>query len=126
MTFNEKIDLYMKNNNYSNLKQLAEKCKIPYTTLRDFYEKKSADNSRLSTIRKLSNFMGCSMDYLAYDEITDFNGLLNENYFDNSPNSEIDKVLFSKAKDLSNDEKKAIIQVINAIHKEIDKELDNE
>jgi hypothetical protein len=76
MTFNDKIDLYMENNNYSNLKQLAKDCEIPYTTLRDFYEKKSADNSRLSTIRKLSNLMGCTMDYLAYDDVTDFKGYL--------------------------------------------------
>ena len=39
---------------------------------------------------------------------------------------EIDKILFSKVKDLNDEEKKAIIQVMNAIHKEIDKELDNE
>ena len=39
-------------------------------------------------------------------------------------NSELDNVLFSKAKDLTDDEKKTIINVINAIKKEIDKELD--
>lgn len=72
MTFNDKIDKFMKENNY-NLKQLANASNIPYTTLNDFYNKKSADNSRLSTIRKLSKFMNCSMDYLAYDEITDPN-----------------------------------------------------
>ncbi len=70
MTFNEKIDNYMQENNISNLKQLAKLSNIPYTTLRDFYDKKSADNSRLSTIRKLSQYMNCSMDYLAYDDIT--------------------------------------------------------
>lgn len=40
-------------------------------------------------------------------------------------NSELDNVLFSKAKSLTDDEKKAIINVINAIHKDVDKELDN-
>lgn len=39
-------------------------------------------------------------------------------------NSELDNVLFSKAKDLTDDEKKTIINVINAIKKDIDKELD--
>ncbi len=73
MTFNEKIDKYMKDNNIDNIKQLATSAGIPYTTLRDFYEKQSADNSRLSTIRKLSNYMNCSMDYLAYDNITEMN-----------------------------------------------------
>lgn len=71
MTFNEKIDKYMKMNGIPNLKQFALRADIPYTTLRDFYEKRSADNSRLSTIRKLSKYMKCSMDYLAYDDIID-------------------------------------------------------
>lgn len=39
-------------------------------------------------------------------------------------NSKLDNVLFSKAKDLTDDEKKTIINVINAIKKEVDKELD--
>lgn len=39
-------------------------------------------------------------------------------------NSELDNVLFSKAKDLTDEEKKTVINVINAIKKEVDKELD--
>lgn len=68
MNFNEKVDKYMRENNIKDLKKLAILSNIPYTTLRDFYNKKSADNSRLSTIRKLSEFMNCSLDYLAFDE----------------------------------------------------------
>ena len=70
MNFNDKIDKYMEDNNIKDLKKLAGLANIPYTTLRDFYNKKSADNSRLSTIRKLSEFMNCSLDYLAFDNIT--------------------------------------------------------
>lgn len=40
MTFNEKIDKYMKDNNIPNLKKFAYLANIPYTTLHDFYEKK--------------------------------------------------------------------------------------
>ena len=68
MNFNDKVDKFMKENNIKDLKKLATLSDIPYTTLRDFYNKKSADNSRLSTIRKLSEFMNCSLDYLAFDE----------------------------------------------------------
>lgn len=46
-----------------------------------------------------------------------------ENDFNNS--SEIDQLLFSKVKDLSEEDKKAVLSVVNAIHKDIDKELDN-
>lgn len=76
MTFNEKIDKFIAENNIPNLKQFAIQAGIPYTTLRDFYDKQSADNSRMSTIRKLSKYMQCSMDYLAYDEIVDKNEIL--------------------------------------------------
>ena len=88
MTFNEKIDKFMLENNIANLKQLAKLTDIPYTTLRDFYDKQSADNSRLSTIRKLSKYMNCSMDYLSFDEIDDFKGSLK---FDNAIPYELPK-----------------------------------
>lgn len=39
-------------------------------------------------------------------------------------NSEIDNILFSKAKDLSDEDKKAVLGIINALKKDIDKELD--
>lgn len=86
MTFNEKIDKFMMENNIENIKQLAMACDIPYTTLNDFYNKQSADNSRLSTIRKLSKYMGCSMDYLSFDEINEFTGYLQ---FDNAELTDI-------------------------------------
>ena len=73
MTFNEKIDLFMTSNDISDLKSLARKVDIPYTTLRDIYKKKSAENSRFSTMKKLSTYIGCTLDYLAYDDVTDLN-----------------------------------------------------
>lgn len=75
MTFNEKIDLFMSTNNISDLKSLARKVDIPYTTLRDIYKKKSAENSRFSTMKKLSSYIGCTLDYLAYDDITNLNDI---------------------------------------------------
>lgn len=72
MNFNDKIDKFMSDNNIKDLKRLAILSDIPYTTLRDFYNKKSADNSRLSTIRKLSEYMDCSLDYLAFDDNVNF------------------------------------------------------
>lgn len=61
----------MKDNDYKSLKQLALDCNVPYTTLKDFYNKNSPDSSRLSTSKVLAKFMGCTLDYLAYDEITE-------------------------------------------------------
>ena len=42
-----------------------------------------------------------------------------------SCSNELDQILFSKVKDLSEEDKKAVLGVINAIHKDVDKELDN-
>ena len=63
---------------------------------------------------KLAKYFDVTTDYLLGIEDTKNNE--NANILDN--------VLFSKAKDLTDDEKKAIISVINAIEKEVDKELD--
>ncbi len=71
MDFRQKLDYFMKDNSINNLNQLALKCDIPYTTLRDCYEKNNADNSRMLTIRKLAKYMNCTTDYLAYDELID-------------------------------------------------------
>ena len=115
MTFNDKIDKFMKDNNYKDLKKLALDANIPYTTLKDFYDKKSADNSRLSTIRKLAKFMGCSMDYLAYDE--------NENFKSNNQNFANYAILFDKVKDLPKDDLEIINNFVETRKKQIDKEL---
>ena len=39
-------------------------------------------------------------------------------------NNEIDNILFSKVKDLSDEDKQAVLGIINAIKKDIDTELD--
>lgn len=128
MTFNEKIDKFIVENNIPNLKQFALQAGIPYTTLRDFYDKQSADNSRISTIRKLSKYMHCSMDYLAYDDITDKNEiLLNEDLrIKNNTTNEF-KTFFEKYENILTDSDKIIIKtIIEQRIKKIDKELNEE
>lgn len=63
----------------------------------------------------IADYFGVSVDYL-----------IGRSKYRNleADNSELDNVLFSKAKDLTDEEKKTIINVINAIKKDIDKELD--
>ena len=39
-------------------------------------------------------------------------------------NNELDNILFSKAKNLSDEDKKAVLGIINALKKDINKELD--
>ncbi len=120
MTFNDKVDAFMKSNNIGNIKQLAILSDIPYTTLKDFYDKKSVDNSRLSTVRKLARFMGCTMDYLAFDNIIDFNG--NSKSKSNKAFDELE-VLFKKHRDiLTKDDEETMRFLIEKRIREIDKQ----
>ncbi len=95
MSFKEKVDKFMIENNIDNVKQLATKANIPYTTLRDFYEKKSVDNSRLSTVRKLAEYMKCTIDYLAYDDV-ESNNEIKINGYDLSNKNEVNNFLRAK------------------------------
>ncbi len=53
--------------------------------------------------------------------------LLNKDLSSNEQsNSELDNILFSKTKELSDEDKQVILNVINAIKKDIDKQLDGE
>lgn len=68
----------------------------------------------LDMIAKISKYLNVYDDFISKD-LT----------IDNTSYNELDNLLFSKAKELNEEEKKAVLQVINAIHKDINKELDN-
>ena len=67
------------------------------------------DNDSLIT---LAEFFNVSTDYLL--------GKSNIENAENPYDDELEQVLFSKAKDLTEDEKKAVLGVINAIKKDVD------
>lgn len=55
-----------------NKHTLSMACGIPYTTI-DAWYKKGYSNAKLSTIQKLADFFGVTIDYLMREEITDIN-----------------------------------------------------
>lgn len=65
MTFTEKLDTLMAKNGI-NKSILSKESGIPYTTIAGFYTK-GTDNVKLSTLKKLSSYFGCTIDYLADD-----------------------------------------------------------
>jgi transcriptional regulator with XRE-family HTH domain len=67
----------------------------------------------LDMIVKITKYLNISEDFITKDLTCS-----------NNDYNELDNLLFSKAKALNDDEKQAVLQVINAIHKDIDKELD--
>lgn len=69
MNFLEKLD-FMMNKLGINKSKLSIISGVPYTTIDTFY-KKGYENTKLSTIKKISEALDVSMDYLLVDTITD-------------------------------------------------------
>lgn len=69
MVILDKLNNLMKEKNL-NKSTLAKKSGIPYTTIIGFYTK-GTDNIKLSTLKKLSAFFDCSLDYLVDDNVTE-------------------------------------------------------
>ena len=67
MGLTDKLDLLMKEK-HINKAELARESGVPYTTIDGFY-KKGSENAKLSTLKKLCSYFGCSLDFLADDEI---------------------------------------------------------
>jgi len=69
MSFTDKLDALMAEKGI-NKSVLSKEAGIPYTTIAGFYSK-GTDNVKLSTLKKLSAYLGCSIDYLADDSSND-------------------------------------------------------
>jgi DNA-binding Xre family transcriptional regulator len=70
MDFLTKLEALMTIRGIKNLKELSKHADVPYTTLRGFYDK-GTDNIKLSTLNKLKDYFGCTLDYLADDSVID-------------------------------------------------------
>ena len=66
MSFLERLEYLMKKHGIKNNSELSKLSGVPYTTIDGFY-KKGYDNVKLSTLRKLSACLDCSIDYLVDD-----------------------------------------------------------
>lgn len=70
MTFLEKLEFLMNENNIKNIKRLAEQSGIPRSTIDAFY-KQGYSNIKLSTFKKLCDFFGVTMDCMARDDVNE-------------------------------------------------------
>ena len=69
MGLTDKLDLLMTEKNI-NKAELARASGVPYTTIDGLY-KKGAENVKLSTLKKLCAYFGCTLDYLADDNVAE-------------------------------------------------------
>lgn len=92
MTFANKIDSLLKEKKIKNLRQLAQEVDIPYTTLWDYYSIPiRLEKANLTYIKRIAKRLGCTVDFLAYDEVTDPNSYsISHMTFDNAESIDID------------------------------------
>lgn len=76
MDLTEKLDFLMAQRKINKM-DLSRGSGVPYMTIVNFYEK-GTENVKLSTLRKLSNYFDCSLDYLV-DESMTFDGIIPAN-----------------------------------------------
>lgn len=107
--FAKNLNYYMNLNNVDRNK-LCNDLDFNYTTVREWTN--GTSYPRIDKIELLANYFGI----LKSDLI--------ENKREINENNQLDNLLYSKAKELTDDEKRAVLHVMDAIHKDIDKELD--
>ena len=137
MEFSKKVDLLMKERKIKNLRQLASDVNIPYTTLWDYYSNPvRLEKANLTYIKKIAKYLGCTVDYLAYDEITDPNVEQLDNLEEIKKEqledlSVLDNVLYSKkdkidsVKNLPLEKQQVIANAVKSVLDMIDDENSN-
>jgi len=73
MDFLEKLN-YLMEKKHLNKSTLSKSCNIPYTTIDGWY-KKGYEGLKLTTLRKLAEFFGTSLDYWASEDAEPFQQL---------------------------------------------------
>lgn len=104
----------MKKMEISNLHSLSEQSQVPYTTLKGFYNR-GTDNVQLSTLEKLSEFFEISIDKLTRSQLSEGINGKEKDLFNES--NEFDEILLNKVKNLTEDGKKAVIQIMDNMEK---------
>ena len=66
MKLTDKLDYLLREKGINKM-ELSKGSGIPYTTIVNFYEK-GTDNVKLSTLKKLANYLKVSLDYIADDD----------------------------------------------------------
>ncbi|RUS42058.1 XRE family transcriptional regulator [Cohnella sp. AR92] len=74
MKLTDKLDLLMKDKGISSRMGLSKESGVPYMTIVNFYEK-GTENVKLSTLRKLADYFGVTLDYLVDDNLANNIGI---------------------------------------------------
>lgn len=108
MDFLEKLN-YLMEKNHLNKSTLSKACNIPYTTIDGWY-KKGYEGLKLTTLRKLAQYFGTSLDYWASEN----NGVPQQVNEDKSL-SEIHQKAFARLEKMNEEQVKAVLAFINSL-----------
>lgn len=115
MDFLEKLNYLMKKN-HLNKSTLSKACNIPYTTIDGWY-KKGYEGLKLTTLRKLAEYFGTSLDYWA-SENTDAAAQISKD----KSLSEIHQKALAQLEKMNDEQVKAVLAFINSLD-ELEKSL---
>lgn len=71
MKLTEKLDLLMEEKGINRVELSKGSC-VPYSTISSLYDK-GYENIKLSTLKRLADYLGCSLGYLADDNLNEDN-----------------------------------------------------
>lgn len=109
MDFLEKLNNLMEQSNL-NKSTLSKACDIPYTTIDNWY-KRGYEGLKLTTLRKLADYFGTSLDYWATE--------------DKELSAETSEVL-RKVRNMSDSEVKAVLAFVDTLNKMNQEKNDND
>lgn len=104
MDFLEKLN-YLMEKNHLNKSTLSKACNIPYTTIDGWY-KKGYEGLKLTTLRKLAEYFGTSLDYWASKDDTSSE---QENL------SEFHQRALAQLEKMNDEQVKAVLAFINSL-----------
>lgn len=108
MDFLEKLN-YLMEKNHLNKSTLSKSCNIPYTTIDGWY-KKGYEGLKLTTLRKLAEYFGTSLDYWASES----NDAAVQISKDKSL-SEIHQKALAQLEKMNDEQVKAVLAFINSL-----------
>lgn len=123
MNLTDKLD-YLMQERKMNKRNLSLETGIPYTTIDAFY-KKGTENIKLSTLKRLSDYFGITLDEIADDSIDITNKNSNQYYIDKNASDYAEvlknntgmRQLFDAAMDVSEDDLKIAVEMIRRMRK---------
>ncbi len=114
MDFLEKLN-YLMEKNHLNKSTLSKACNIPYTTIDGWY-KKGYEGLKLTTLRKLAEFFGTSLDYWASEDLVSGQGNMDKDP-DLEKSTRLLAEIYNSAKELSEEEQDYILDMIKTFQK---------